>query len=140
MADKEKSKHYIRRWRKSSVLRHPLTLGHVDNLIKSNKTLPSHPNPRHSAQEKQRKQKKAHSRLCFLPPPPQPGRRSRPQTKPDRRSRPQTKAHAFRTASFTQKFLVSSASSLFHLLLPLAQISTTPHTEAYRHTSHRILS
>ena len=37
-----------------------------------------------------------------------------------------------------QKFLVSSASSLFHPLLHLAQISTTPHTEAYRHTSHRI--
>ena len=37
-----------------------------------------------------------------------------------------------------QKFLVSFASSLFHPLLPLAQISTTPHTEAYCHTSHRI--
>ncbi|KAL4622175.1 hypothetical protein ACB092_06G278900 [Castanea dentata] len=80
------SKHSVRRWRKTSVLRHPLTLGHVDNLIKSNKTLSvtqthailpqtkqktessSHPNPRRSKTENRK--------LQSPKPTPEPDRRS----------------------------------------------------------------
>ena len=100
------------------------------------------------------------------PPPPQPDRRSRTkkENQPRKKLTPspllpllpsrQTSTTATQIANplnstarlnpkselerVRQKFLVSSASSLFHPLLPLAQISTTPHTEAYCHTSHRI--
>ncbi|KAK4582628.1 hypothetical protein RGQ29_025717 [Quercus rubra] len=160
----------VRSWRKTSVLRQPITLGHVDFLLNPS---PNIQNSRHSPQTKT--EKPLSSKLCFLflcflhaepPPPPQPDRRSRTkkENQPRQKLTPspllpllpscRTSTTATQIANplnstarlnpkseperVRQKFLVSSASSLFHPLLPLAQISTTPHTEAYHRTSHWI--
>ncbi|KAM4125699.1 hypothetical protein ACB094_01G329800 [Castanea mollissima] len=108
-------KHCVRRWRKSSVLRHPLTFGHLDNLIKSNKALSRSPKHTPFTSEKTEKTEEAHlrnpnTRLCFLPPPPQPDRRS-----------------LTAGAALRQKLTPSPDSFLSHrilLLLPLAGFSS----------------
>ena len=138
-------KRQVRSWRKTSVLRQPIRPHHVrerkkkkknsqlsfskqpKQLTPENRKTPklSHHSSDRRSRTKKENQLSRHSSASFTPPPPPLNSTARlnPKSEPER---------------VRQKFLVSSASSLFHPLLPLAQISTTPHIEAYRHTSHWI--